>query len=276
MVCPWYDTRRQNNCNHSSVVCSCPASDWQLDKCFGHVTFSPFFDKAYGQHSCTASPLISFQSPSAEFRLTLGAMALRVPVRKDWTSATVLAPRVTPRVILPKELLLPWDIEEPLPWLDLQSAAVFVVVENLPDRWETLIWPQRELVAGFLTSGRLPGVKICLNLTPAPWKLARTRGSGPVYRGTLQYENRADICCAMLEQNRQSNGLCWRGFAVITVSDLAAKFRFRFVVVQVPKSTGYHVPYLFWKLTCGMYHLPGVGWLASVKCAYWQKSVIKH
>lgn len=159
------------------------------------------------QHSCTASPLISFQSPSAEFRLTLGAMALRLPVWKDWTSATVLAPRVTPRVILPRELILPWDIEEPLPWLDLQSAAVFVVVENFPGRWETLIWPRRELVAGFLTSGRLPGVKICLNLTPAPWKLARTRGRGPVHRGTLQYENRADICCAMPEQNRQSNVL---------------------------------------------------------------------
>lgn len=211
------------------------------------------------QHSYTASPLISFQSPSAEFRLTLGAMALRLPVWKDWTSATVLAPRVTASVILPRELILPWDIEEPLPWLDLQSAAVFVVVENFPGRWETLIWPRRELVAGFLTSGRLPGVKICLNLTPAPWKLARTRDRGPVHRGTLQYEKSADICCAMPEQNRQSNGLCWSWFAVITVSDLAAEFRFRFVVVQVLKSTGYHVPYLFWKLTCGMYHLQGVG-----------------
>lgn len=150
----------------------------------------------------TVSPLVSFQSPSAEFRLTLKAMAARVPVWRDWTSATVLTPRAAPRATLPSQPLLPRGEEEPVPWLDFQTAAV-VVVENFLARRAALIWPRRGLVAGFPPRWGLPEVKMCVNLTPAPLKSARTRDrTGPVHRGALTYENRADICRAMPERHR--------------------------------------------------------------------------
>lgn len=147
------------------------------------------------QQILSVSPLVFFQSPSAEFRLTLRAMAARVPVWRDCTNATVPTPRVIPRATLPRQPLHSRIMEEPFPWLDLQSAAL-AVVENFSARRATLIWPRGGLVAGFLTSCGLPGVKMCLNLTLAPWKLARTRDRGPVYRGT---DERADNCSAMPE-----------------------------------------------------------------------------
>lgn len=59
---------------------------------------------------------------------------------------------------------------------------------------------------------------MCLNLTPAPWKSARTRDRGPVHSGALIYENRADICSAMLSDAEGANGSCYYSFTGISVS----------------------------------------------------------
>lgn len=183
----------------------------RVDRCFGHVIpdvcvslltmqaawqalkhwFKHPFDLFY-----TASPLISFQSPPAEFRLTLMAMAVKVPVWRDCTSVAVLTPAAKPRAIFPRMPLPPRHMEEPLFWL--QTAAD---LEKVSPRGAILKWPRRE-VGGFFTKCWLPGDKMCLNLAPAPWKLAVIRGRGPVHRGDL-YAKSADICSAMPQYHQK-------------------------------------------------------------------------
>lgn len=170
----------------------------------------------------TVSPLVSFQSPWAESRFTLRAMALSVPVWSAWTTTTELTPTATPRATLPKRPVLPPVAEQPLPGPDLQSACVGVVVENFSARGAPLIWPRGTLVAGFLTGWGLPGDRVCLNLTPAPWKLARTRD-----RGTLPCEKRLDICSAMFEQHRSERVYVLPWLHRISKSQTVTSFRFR-------------------------------------------------
>lgn len=160
-------------------------SAWQALK---HWTKGPF----------NFSPLIFFQSPSAKFRLILRAMAVTAPVWRDCTSVATLNPAAAPRASFPRKPPLPRYTEEPRPWLGVQIAAVF---EKLSPRGAILKWPQRE-VGCFFTNCRLPGDKMCLNLAPAPWKLAVTRDRGPVQRGNL-YVKSADICSAMPQYHQK-------------------------------------------------------------------------
>lgn len=88
---------------------------------------------------------------------------MKAPVWRDWTSTAVLTPKAVPRANLPSQPLFTWGKEEWMPRLDRQSG---VVVENLSVRRTALIWLRGALVAGLLPSWGLPGVKICLNLTP--------------------------------------------------------------------------------------------------------------
>ena len=186
-------------------------------------------------------------------------MAVRVPVWRDWTSATVPTPRAAPRATLPSQPLLPPGEEEPFPWLDFQNPAV-AVVENFSALAATLIWPRTGLVAGFPPSWRLPLVKMCLNLTPG--KVARTRGTGPVHRGALMYENRADICSAMPEWRRGDHT---DRAAVTQMSPSqprrgSVSFSTRSVHTSVTKRS--HVPYLF--LDVNVWNVPftrGAKWL---------------
>lgn len=165
----------------------------------------------------TASPLIFFQSPSAEFRFILRAMAVTAPVWRDCTSVTMPSPAAAPRASFPRKPLLPRYTMEPRPWLGIQSAAVF---EKFSPRGAILKWPQRE-VGCFFTNCWPPGDKMCLDLAPAPWKLAVTRDRGPVQRGNL-YVTNAAICSAMPQYQKY-------GSIVSKKSTFTTrKFRFRF------------------------------------------------
>lgn len=142
----------------------------------------------------TASPLVSFQLTSADSRFTLRSMALSDPVWRAWTTATELTPAATPRTTLPKRPdVFPGLTEQVLPAADLQSACDRAVVENFSE--VTGLRVRDKPTAGFRAQWGLPGDSTCLNLTPTPWKLARTRD-----RGTLQCGRRLDICSAMFEQ----------------------------------------------------------------------------
>lgn len=148
-----------------------------------------------------ASPLISFQSPSLEFRLTLRAMAVKDPVWRDCTSVLVLTPAAKPTATFPGVPLLPRYMEQPPLWLDVQSATD---LWNVSPRGAILKWPRRE-VGGFFTNWWLPGDKMCLNLAPAPWNLAVTQGRGLVQRGNL-YAKSADICSFMPNYHQKYSG----------------------------------------------------------------------
>lgn len=166
----------------------------------------------------TASPLICFQSPSAEFRLILRAMAVTAPVWRDCPSAAMLNPAAAPRASFPRKPLLPRRTEDPLPWLGVQSAAV---LERFPPRRAILKWPQGE-VGSFFTKCWFPGDKMCLNLAPAPWKFAVTRDTGPVQRGSLCVKS-ADICRAMPQYHQKFSSIVSE-----KSTSSSRKFRFRF------------------------------------------------
>lgn len=178
-----------------------------------------------------ASPLVSFQLPSADSRFTLRAMALSDPVWKAWTTATELTPAATPRTTLPKRPdVFPGLAEQVLPAADLQSASERAVVENFSA--VTGLRVRDKPTAGFRAQWGLPGDSTCLNLTPTPWKLARTRD-----RGTLQCGRRLDICSAMFEQHR-TNGLGARGTHNVTTNtcgvSLSIYIRSNLLFFQLP------------------------------------------
>lgn len=154
----------------------------------------------------TASPLVSFQLPSAESRFTLRAMARRDPVWRAWTTATELTPAATPRTTLPsKPGVFPRQSEQALPpGPDLHSASDRALLENLVTGLRV-----KPTAGGFRALKGLPGGSTCLNLTPAPWKWARARE-----RGILQCGNRLDICSAICGKTRfntvRTDGCDWR------------------------------------------------------------------
>lgn len=145
-------------------------------------------------------------------------MAVTAPVWRHCTSVAMLNPAAAPRASFPRKPLLPRYTEERLPWLGVQSAAVF---EKFSPRREILKWPQRE-VGCFFINCWLPGDKMCLSLAPAPLKLAVTRDRGPVQRGNL-YVKSADICSAMPQYHQKYSSVVSKKY-----TSTARKFRFQF------------------------------------------------
>lgn len=147
-------------------------------------------------------------------------MAVKAPVCRDRTSTAVLTPRAVPRANLPSQPLFSRRVEEWLPRLERQS----VVVESLSVRRTGLIWLRGALVAGPLPSWGLPGVKICLNLTPALCTSARDTRPPVDHGRALKHETRADICSAMSEE---TDGSCYYSFPVsYVVTTLSLGFVF--------------------------------------------------
>lgn len=114
------------------------------------------------------SPLVFFQSPSAESRLTLGAMAVTAPVCTDRTRVTVPTPRAAPRANFPSRLLFHSVGGEVLAWLDFQSSD--------PTREDFLaVTAALMLLRVGIITGEFHALKVCLNLTVSFWNSAWSR-----------------------------------------------------------------------------------------------------